>query len=290
MSRRCLFEWVAVLSLRAYGGSFPYSHGPRKKEDIVKNFIATEWAGLLEENGLTGFDALWQIEVPLLDNPNTGRGKGGWSSVGLLPLRAAGGGQRKLIIKRQNNYVIRTPLHPLRGIPTLKNEALSTLRFNSLGIPTMKLVYYADKREGNGFRAILLTEFLDGYESLDRLDRLLLEPTGVERPRLISCVAGLIRIMHDKRLRHNSLYPKHIFLREDGSEVTAKLIDLEKVRWSPLGNGRRIRDLDSLNRRSPGWSRTDRLRFFKAYCQTNHLSSKDRELWRAIAKKGRKKS
>ncbi|HAR96978.1 MAG TPA: lipopolysaccharide kinase [Deltaproteobacteria bacterium] len=268
-------------------------HGLRRKTDSMKTFIAQEWVCLLDENGLAGFDALWQVDVPLLDQPNTGRGRNGWSTVGLLSLPVRGGTERKLIIKRQQNYVIRTLWHPLRGIPTLQNEASSTLRFNRLGIPTMKLVYYAGKRERGDFRAILLTEFLEGYESLDRLGRHFQGQRGfnrAERHQLISSVAQVIRTMHEKRLRHNSLYPKHIFLRRDGGEVAARLIDLEKARWSPLGRGRRIRDLDSLNRRSPGWSRADRLRFFKAYCQTDRLSSKDKELYRVIGKKGGRKS
>lgn len=253
--------------------------------------MAPEWRDLLVEHGLGDFCALWNIEIPLLDKPNTGRGRSGWSAVGLLSLEDHDGSERKLILKRQKNYAIRTLLHPIRGIPTLRNEASNITRFDRLEIPAMKLAYYGERREAGEFKAILITEYLDGYESLDAITSRWREegwPEGTERRRLIASIAHLVHTLHEKGMRHNSLYPKHIFVRyNDNGEPGLKLIDLEKVRWQPIGNAKRIRDLDSLNRRSSGWTRTDRLRFFKSYC-LDRLRSSERRLYRRIAKRSRK--
>lgn len=255
----------------------------------MKEFFESQWRRVLSEQGLADFDALWGLAITLLDNPNTGRGKGGWSEVGLLSLPQPGGDEKKLIIKRQKNYVIKTLSHPLRGIPTLRNEAINALKFNRLGIPAMRPAYYGERRESDGFKAILLTEYLDGYTSLDRLFQIWNEkgwPHGIERHQLIRSIAGLIHTLHAKRMRHNSLYPKHIFLRMDKGEPRPTLIDLEKVRWSPLGIARTIRDLDSLHRHAQGWSRADRLRFFKSYCRVDRLGLKQKRLCRKVLKRG----
>lgn len=257
----------------------------------MKQFVSPRWTNTLAEHGLTDFDFLWGLDVGLLDSPNTGRGRDGWSSVGLLRLDQPGGREKRLILKRQHNYVIRTLSHPFRGIPTLRNEAQSILQFNKLGIPAMELVLYAERRESDGVKAILLTEFLSGYESLERLYAVWQKqgwPKGIERHSLIRSVAQLIKMMHAKGMRHNSLYPKHVFVRNDGIAFSVKLIDLEKVRWSPIGNAKSIRDLDSLNRHAPGWSRADRLRFFKSYCQTDRFHGKEKRLYKKIAGRSQK--
>jgi hypothetical protein len=254
----------------------------------MKEIVQPLWQEILKEHGLADFEALWRLDLTLLDTPNTGRGKGGFSEVGLLSVPQPNGQVKKLIIKRQRDYLIRTLSHPFRGIPTLRNEALSTLDFNKLGIPAMKVVYYGEKREKDGLKAILLTEYLEGYTSLDRLchtwDEQRQWPRAAERRKLIGSIADLISTMHAKKMRHNSLYPKHIFLRMDKDGFDCRLIDLEKVRWNPLGSGRIVRDLDSLHRHAPGWSKADRLRFFKSYCRINRLTSKEKRLCRRVLK------
>lgn len=249
-------------------------------------FVSPKWNSILKEQGLADFEALWGLDVPLLGEPNRGHGRNGWSSAALLSTS-----DKKLILKRQQNYCIRTFSHPLQGIPTLRNEALSTLEFSKLGIPAMELVAYAERQDPDGVKAILLTEYLSGYVSLDALHSIWRKRgwPADRRHRLIECIGRTVRVMHEKGIRHNSLYPKHIFVKKGDGDVGIRLIDLEKVRRSPIGHIGKIRDLDSLNRHAEGWSMVDRLRFIKSYCDTDQLGPKEERLFRDLLKASRRK-
>jgi hypothetical protein len=50
-----------------------------------------------------------------------------------------------------------------------------------------------------------------------------------------------------------------------------------------------LRDLDTLNRHSPAWSRTDRLRFLLAYLKRHAVDSKVRKVWQRLQVLSRKK-
>ena len=98
---------------------------------------------------------------------------------------------------------------------------------------------------------------------------------------LLPAAAALVRGLHQLRLVHNSLYPKHLFAAADGSR--AALIDLEKMRWSVWRDRAMWRDLDTLNRHSAGWSRTDRLRFLLAYLDRSAVDRRTRRVWLRLA-------
>ena len=259
----------------------------------MKKFIAPKWQKILTEQGLIDFEALWQLKLALLDNPNTGRGRNDWSAVSLLSLQLPNGQEKRLILKRQKNHISRTPMHLLRGIPTFEKEAKNALRFKKLGIPVMELVYYAKRRRGNDIEAVILTEYLDGYTSLDQLVNQWHEqgwPNGVKRKRLIEAIAHLIRDLHAHGVQFNSLYTQHIFIQQKGNETKARLIDLEKCKWRPFGNGRRIRDLKTLHRRTEDWSRYDQLRFLKAYCGIERLNKNAEDLCMKVERNQKNKS
>ncbi|WP_204274704.1 lipopolysaccharide kinase InaA family protein, partial [Stenotrophomonas maltophilia] len=71
----------------------------------MSDFIASEERALLERHGLATFDALWNLQLDAVDEPNTGRG--GWSSVYRLDLEGRG-----FYLKRQSNYLTRTLARP----------------------------------------------------------------------------------------------------------------------------------------------------------------------------------
>jgi hypothetical protein len=65
------------------------------------------------------------------------------------------------------------------------------------------------------------------------------------------------------------------------------LIDLEKCKWRLRRVDCARRDLDSLNRRSLGWSRADRRRFIGYYLAAGrHLQGPDARLWHRLARRG----
>ena len=55
------------------------------------------------------------------------------------------------------------------------------------------------------------------------------------------------------------------------------------MRRTPFLARRTLRDLDSLNRRSLHWSRTDRLRFLQAYLGVDRLDAAGWAIWRRLA-------
>ena len=253
---------------------------------VIKDYVAPEWAQVLSGHGLTDFESLWNMQLEPLDAPNTERG--GWSSVSCLSLHLPGAEVKRLIVKRQRNHTSRTFLHPLRGVPTFAKELANIFHFEALKIPTVTPVYYAQRLDVGNVRAVLITEFLEGYLSLEELTNSWLTEGGgnrTERNRVIKAVSSLLSELHRKKVQHNSLYPKHLFIRDVDNDIQVRLIDLEKSKWRPLGNWRRIRDLESLHRRTKGWSHTDRLRFLNTYCGSERLGKKERRLCRQVLKR-----
>ena len=258
----------------------------------MKDFISPKWQRILAEKSLSDFGALWSLQLKSLDRPNTGRGSGGWSAVTLLTLELPDGHKKRLIIKRQQSHKSRTIRHPFCGVPTFEKEFRNILYYNRLGIPTIEPVYFARRNSPDGIQAVLVTEYLEGYRSLAELETIWQEhgqPNRVELNRLIKAVATLVGKLHSKGLQHNSLYPKHLFIQQGGDKTQVRLIDLETTKRRPFGNWRRIRDLESLHRRARGWSRIDRLRFYKTYCDTECLGKDAKRLCRQINKRKKNK-
>ena len=149
-----------------------------------------------------------------------------------------------------------------------------------------------DLPEG-GQRAILVTEELEGFLSMEERAQGWLEGGAPARPirlRFLRAVAGLLAQMHANGIQHNCFFPKHVFTRQnpDGS-VEARIIDLEKSRWRPAKTLSARRDLYSLTRQSLYWSRTDRLWFLKAYLGIGRLTPYANWLWRDVESRSLKK-
>lgn len=210
----------------------------------MTDFANDTWRAVLARNGLDGFDALWNLEVPWFEPPN--RRRGGWSGVARCELEDAAGQRRGVFLKRQENHKTFSWRHPFKGIPTFLREFRLIRRYRAGGVPTLDPVYFA--------------------------------------------VADLTRRMHACRIQHNCYYPKHVFVRvgPDGA-VEARVIDLEKSRWRPLAVFCALRDLDTLNRHAPGWSRAERLYFLKAYLRRDRLTPYGKWLWHKLAARAAKR-
>lgn len=250
------------------------------------------FTALIEGAGLGDFDAWWRLEAPTVEPGNVRRG--GWSTVGRHTLCAADGARVGVYVKRQQDHVYRSWRHPWRGRLTGEREMHVLRRCRALGIATAEPVLYAQRRAGGHLQGVLVTRELAGYRALDALvddwRRGGAPPRG-QRRRLLQAIATQVQVLHDAHLEHNCLYPKHLMidtvrLAGDASAATVALIDLEKCkrrwwRWTCT-----VRDLDSLNRRSVGWSRTDRRRFLGWYLGAGpRLSRRDRRLWKTLARR-----
>jgi len=250
----------------------------------MTDFANDAWRAVLVRNGLDGFDALWNLEAPWFEPPN--RRRGGWSGVARCELEDAAGQRRGVFLKRQENHKTFSWRHPFKGIPTFLREFRLILRYRAGGVPTLDPVYFAMRPTDAGHRAILMTVALDGFVPLDAYvaGGQASRPAPAERRRVLAAVADLTRRMHACRIQHNCYYPKHVFVRvgPDGA-VEARVIDLEKSRWRPLAVVCALRDLDTLNRHAPGWSRAERLYFLKAYLRRDRLTPYGKWLWRKLA-------
>ncbi len=108
------------------------------------------------------------------------------------------------------------------------------------------------------------------------------------RRRFIGRLAAFIRKFHDTGYRHRDLYLCHIFRTPDGQFY---LIDLARA-FKPilLGALYRIKDVAQMHYSAPAkhFSRTDRLRFLRAYLGREKLDNRDRTFARRIHNKAKR--
>lgn len=246
-------------------------------------FLSAEWRELLEQNGLGNFEALWNLDADWFEEPN--RCRGGWSGVCRIELKRPDGGVCAAFLKRQHNHTRSTLHHALKGEPTLQAEVRNIQRLAAQGIPTLELLCHGQQACANGRNALLLTKELTGYQPLsDLISPERIQQLGIARRRAIArAVADMVHKLHLSHLVHNCLYPKHVFVRLQDERIDVRLIDVEKARIRRSAWRRTLRDLDSLNRRAPNVSRTDRLSFLLAYLQQSKLDRQAKKLWRRLA-------
>jgi len=248
----------------------------------MKDHFPNRWQAVLRHNNLDSFEKLWALQLEWFEEPNQRRG--GWSGVSRCDLNLPEGGKVGVFIKRQENHITRTLLHPF-GMSTFIREIENILRFKQAAIPALEPIYFAVRKVEGDLRAIVCTEALDGYEPLENLtERWLKEgwPDRETRQRLMKAIAAVMARMHDHKIQHNCFYPKHIFVRFSEDEISIRIIDLEKAKVTIFRRHASFRDLYALNRHAVGWSRTDRLRFFLLYLGRDRLDSDAKALWRKI--------
>jgi hypothetical protein len=225
-------------------------------------FIAADALDTLQRYRLDSFEALWSVQAEPVDEPNNSRG--GHSSVSRLTLKDANDNPQVFYLKRQSNYLIRTVRRPL-GEPTAARELYNIERYARLGIPALQAAFFSQRQIKGKWQAVLLTQDLEGYLPLNHWLTQWHILSYCQKRDLLEAAAKLVALLHARSIVHNCLYPKHIFLKPTEDGTGARLIDLEKSRahlFSPRG---RMRDLETLHRRSQPPSRSQRLRFLLSY-------------------------
>ncbi len=257
----------------------------------MKTTIAPHWEDILVANGYPDFHSLWEAQAEWVEEPNDRRG--GWSGVGTLTLQLDNGETKTLYIKRQQNHVFKSLCHPFKGQPTFRREIDNIKRFKAAALPTLTPVYYGERRVNGNQQAILITEALTEYTSLqDFIDNNSASDIDSSlRHSIIDNVALVVRQLHQQGLRHGCLYPKHIFIKiTDKTNIDVRFIDLEKARQWPLRFQRSVRDLCNLHRYSQWWtSPDDRQRFLTKYLGTETLNAYGKKLSRQINKRTARK-
>jgi len=209
---------------------------------LQEQFIHPVWKTTLEDGRLIHFKDWWMLDIPTVDIQNNHRG--GWSEVGRHCC-----GESVFYVKRQQNHFIRYIGSGFRKMPTFKREFENIKWYQQKQIPTLDYVYFSWRIQAGNAEAILVTVALDAYSSLDELDDLAAIPQDRQQS-LANAIGKSIRRMHDAGIRHCSLHPKHIFVKPDGDYWKLRFIDLETSRANLGLRTYKIRDLETLARRS----------------------------------------
>ncbi|GHU06406.1 LPS kinase [Betaproteobacteria bacterium] len=212
------------------------------------------------------FDRWWNSSGQWVEPANQRRG--GESGVCLLQQED---GHPPLYCKRQTGHIYRTLCHPF-GRPTILRELRAYRALASLGVKTPTVVYCAARKQQGQWQALLVTEALQGFISLEQwYDSGQHANTRLNQAVLRQVSASLTR-MHRGRWQQSCCYPKHIFVKarenENGvPEVEIALLDLEKGRRRLCAKDAARHDLDQLGRRRGNMPEADLLFIRQAYQQ-----------------------
>jgi len=264
---------------------------------IKREFVDPEFIELVDANNEELlFENLWSREDPWFEEPNIGRrdSKKAWSGVSRIIFKG-----NTFFLKKQENYFSYSVQPPLRQL-LVEKEYSNIQLFKSYNIPCLDFVYFGVRKMPGGIlgktQGILITKALDNYLPLDKVQANFWEAQGAEyqtiRKAIITSLAALVAQTHKSGLMHRCLYPKHIYIDKDFCETgeqktfdpVCRFIDLESARKMPYKSTKQLRDLETLNRRSPSTSLGDKLYFLLKYLNKNRLDKDVRQLIERIKK------
>lgn len=207
------------------------------------------------------FQCWWNRQGEWVEEPNARRD--GESGVQRLSAHSV-----PLYSKRQTGHLYHSLRHPL-GRPTVLREQDALEAVERLGVRVPKIVFCSARKTDGKWQALLVTESLEGFVSLDEWyhsDTRQHWGEAVHRQVLEQLALTLSRL-HRGHWQHGCCYPKHIFVKveeHDGRlQVEIALIDLEKSRQRLRIATASRRDLDQLRRHCPEMSPAE-WTFFKA--------------------------
>lgn len=215
------------------------------------------------------FEHWWNTQGSWVEPPNQRRG--GESGV----QRLCRDGQT-LFCKRQTGHLYRSWRRPF-GEPTVLREAAALRALQRLHVGVPNLVFAGARRVAGQWRALLVSQSLDGFSSLS--DWYARDPESGEtgkwrdlaQERLLEALGQTLARLHDGGWQHGCLYPKHIFLRveagADSPRVTVVLLDLEKSRRrSPEAAARHdLRQLDRHHHAMPDAHWQALMKYYQAH-------------------------
>lgn len=203
--------------------------------------------GILSEQALaalpsTEFDRWWHSPGEWVEPANQRRG----GESGVCLLQHWDTSRPLLYCKRQSGHLYHSLRHPL-GRPTILRELQAYRALARLGVRTPNIVYCAARKQSGQWQALLVTEALQGFVSLEQWYQ---EPHApLLNQRMLQRLAVTLARLHLGGWQHGCCYAKHLFikLRGDG-DVDIALLDLEKSRrrWRTSSAARR--DLGQLER------------------------------------------
>jgi hypothetical protein len=209
------------------------------------------------------FERWWHSQGSWVEPVN--RRRDGESGVQLLRRDA---GEPPLYCKRQTGHTYRTLLHPF-GRPTILRELQAYRVFARLGIKTPRLVYGGVRKRRGQWQALLVTEALQDFVSLEAWYAN--GASAALKESVLRRLAFTLARLHLAGWQHGCCYSNHVFVKagEDESgapQVEIALLDLEKSRRRLSAKAAGRHDLDQLNRHRGSIPEAD-LSFFRQVYQ-----------------------
>lgn len=215
----------------------------------------------------TNFTAWWLRTGKWVEAPNQRRG--GESGVQILDPQTAG--KPYLYSKRQVGHQFISWRYPL-GRPTAFREKNAMQALQRLGLKVPKLVFYGAEKIRKDWHALLVTEALAGFISLEQW-YIQQREQSVEysvADAVLQQVAKTLHTMHAAGWQHSCCYAKHIFIKVNSERAPeVALLDLEKARRRWPAFRAALHDIKQLGRHRGEMPDTDWQIFLQHYCNLN---------------------
>ncbi|MGA2324367.1 MAG: lipopolysaccharide kinase InaA family protein [Sedimentisphaerales bacterium] len=259
---------------------------------MTEFFIDPAYKAAFEQLGLNSIDSVFAFN-----------GNQNLTKANLAPYRSRIEFQTKLpsttfFLKRYENPPIMTQLKnwlsAKKRVSCALAEVEAAQKLAAMGINTPRMTAWGQLWGGffekRSFAAI--EEIREG-QSLERslpgfFNGAATKENLVLRRQFIQQLASFIRKFHDTGYRHRDLYLCHIFRVPDGRFY---LIDLARaLKPMLLGGQYRVKDIAQLHYSAPAkyFSKTDRLRFLRAYLGREKLSAGDKNFARRVTSKAKR--
>lgn len=224
---------------------------------------------LLKLPSTEAFDQWLALPGEWVEEPNVRRG--GESGVKRV-ITSTG---KMLYRKQQVGHIYRPLLHPF-GYPTAMREREVLLACAALKVIVPALVYAECRKVDGVWQALLITEELEGFSSLEdcyaREDELLWGEALHQR--VLQEVGACLARFNLGRWEHGCLRMKHVFVRVQGEKIEVALLDLEKSRRKWRAKSAAQHDIKQLKRHS-SWSAAQWKAFIYGYETAFGSSFKD---------------
>lgn len=238
----------------------------------MQSAISPQYQQLLQQHEFASFEQLWNYQGDWFEPPNQERG--GWSGVNYIELIDNAGAKHGFYLKRQQAHMRRTWQHPIVGEPTFVRE-FEVLRYlTNRDVATPKWIYFASQQN----KAILLTQALTGFVAADEWLKKHDNISISQQYKLMRALAIAVRKLHLAGVQHRSLYLKHLFVKENNSNLQnntfeVAIIDFEKSRIAAFMKWFRLADLITLHYRTVDLRASNKLAFFKQYFGIQQLNA-----------------
>ncbi len=222
----------------------------------------------------TQFDAFehwWRSQGKWVEAPNQRRG----GESGVLLLESTEKRQVALYCKRQVGHTYRSWRYP-QGRPTILRELQAYAACARLGIRTPALVYGGARRLQGQWQALLVTEALHDYVSLEHWYERDVDATL--NAHMLQALGSTLARLHAGRWQHGCCYAKHIFIRTrpdatGALQVDIALLDLEKSRRRWRTEAAASHDLRQLGRHRGNMPAADLQLLLQAHAEFSRCHS-----------------